>query len=120
MAALFLCTATSNLFAQESGTSAEADANWYYGKPIKNVSFKGLRNVASKDVEGVTSSFVGKRFSDDVFADMIDRIYALEFFDDVEPEALPGDPKRNTVSIVFVVTERPVVTRLLFRGNKAI
>ena len=120
MAALFLCTATSNLIAQDSGTSAEADANWYYGKPIKNVSFKGLRNVATKDVEGVTSSFVGKRFSDDVFADMIDRIYALEFFDDVEPEALPGDPKRNTVSIVFVVKERPVVSRLLFRGNKSI
>ena len=121
MAALFLCTATSSLAAQSTESEETvSDANWYYGKLIKNVSFKGLRHVGNKEVDGVTSGFIGKRFSDELFADMMDRIYALELFDDVEPEALPGDSKRNTVSIVFTVTERPVVSRLIFRGNKAI
>ena len=121
MAAFFLCTATTNLIAQtEESKEAVSDSNWYYGKLIKNVSFKGLKHVGNKEVDGITSGFIGKRFSDELFADMMDRIYALELFDDVEPEALPGDSRRNTVSIVFTVTERPIVTRLLFRGNKAI
>lgn len=119
---LFLMVASvPAVFAQESGAAeAESDATWYYGKLIKNVSFKGLKSVSSKEVDGITSGFVGRKFSDDLFADMIDRIYALDLFDDVEPEALPGDAKRNTVSIVFTVTERPVVTRILFRGNHSI
>ena len=111
----------SALFAQDAeAVGTETDATWYYGKLIKDVSFKGLKSVSSKDVDGITSGFVGRRFTDELFADMIDRIYALDLFDDVEPEALPGDARRNTVSIVFTVTERPVVSRVLFRGNRSV
>ncbi len=99
-------------------TESSSDSAWYYGKLIRTVSFEGLKNVDSKDVDGVTSSFIGKRFSDEVFSDMLDRIYALDYFDDVTPEARPGDAKKNTVAVVFKVTERPVVSRIIFSGNK--
>ena len=119
---LFLFFVSANvIFAQDATDSAaDSDTTWYYGKLIKSVSFKGLKRVGSKEVDGITSGFIGKRFSDEIFSDMIDRIYALDLFDDIEPEAMPGDAKRNTVAIVFTVTERPEVTRLLFRGNRSI
>ena len=101
-----------------SSSAESSDDSWYYGKLIKSVTFKGLKNVDSKDVDGVTSGFIGKQFTDEIFADMIDRIYALELFDDILPEAIPGDPKRNTVSVVFTVTERAMVSRIIFTGNK--
>lgn len=110
-------------FAEEgelASVSEESASDWYYGKLIKSVTFKGLENVDSKDVDGVVSSFVGKRFSDDVFADMLDRIYALDYFDDVSPEAKRADAKQTTVDIVFTVKERPVVSRILFAGNRQV
>ena len=104
----------------ENSETSENDENWFYGKLIKSISFKNLKSVDSKEVEGVTGSFIGKKFSDEVFGNLLDRIYALDFFDEITPEALPGDAKKNTVSIVFTVTERPVVTRITFSGNRQI
>lgn len=105
----------------DSGDSTEyADSDWYYGKIIKSVSFKNLRNVDSKEVEGVTSGFIGKRFTDDVFSSLLDRVYALDIFDEIIPEAVPGDAKRNTVSINLTVVERPSIRRIVFSGNRQI
>ncbi len=108
------------IFAQETTENTESDENWFYGKLIKSISFKNLKSVDSKEVDGITNSFIGKKFSDEVFGNLLDRIYALDFFDEINPEALPGDPKKNTVSIVFTVTERPIVTRITFSGNRQI
>lgn len=105
---------------QETVSSGTDNADWYYGKLIKTVSFKNLKNIDAKEVEGVTAAFIGKKFDDEIFAELLDRIYALDFFDDVTPEALPGDPRRNTVEIVFTVTERPTVRRIAFSGNKQV
>ncbi len=110
------------VFAQdsESSSSAEADSTWYYGAVIKSVKFKGLKSVSSKEVDGVVSGFYGKKFSDELFADMMDRIYALDLFDEINPEALPGDVKRTTVAITFSVKEKPIITRIIISGNKQI
>lgn len=120
MIAFSLQTFSQDSASDVAASSEASDDMWYYGKLIKSVSFKGLKNVASKDVDGITSGFIGKQFSDEVFADMIDRIYALDIFDDLVPEAIPGDSKRNTVSIIFTVTERPILSRIIVIGNKQI
>ncbi len=104
----------------ETAASSESDSDWFYGKLIKSVSFKGLVNTDKKDLDGITNSYIGKRFSDDVFSDLVDRIYALELFDDVEPQALPGDSKKNTIAIVFTVKEKPAVRRITFQGNNQV
>lgn len=108
------------LFAQSETDSTEYDSDWYYGKLIKSVSFKGLVNTDKSDLEGITNSYIGKRFSDEVFSDLVDRIYALDLFDEVNPQALPGDSKRNTVSVVFSVKEKPSVRRITFQGNNQV
>lgn len=108
------------LFAPIYAQEEELPDGWYYGKLIKSVSFSGLKHVSTKDVEGVTSGFIGKKFDDDVFEDMYERIYSLDLFDDVTPNAIPGDSRNSTVSIVFTVTERPIITRLIFQGNRQI
>ncbi len=110
-------------FEETSSADASSDENdeyWYYDKIIRSINFKGLKSVASKDVDGVMNAFLGKKFTDELFSEMIDRIYALDFFDDVVPEALPGDAKRNTVAITFSVVEKPVVARIVVNGNRQI
>jgi len=100
-------------FAQES-------TDWYYNKPIRSITFEGLQNVKLSDLEGVTSGFVGKTFSDDVFADLLNRIYALDYFEDISPEALPGNQGKSSVTIRLTVKERPIISKILFTGNKQI
>jgi len=103
--------------AAQSAAGEEFD---YHGKLIREIKFKGLKSVSEKDVEGVTSSFVGRQFTDELFADMCDRIYALDMFEDIEPQAVPGDARKATVSLIFTVTERPVVRKISISGNKQV
>jgi len=101
-------------------SSAFAQSDWYYNKPIKNITFEGLQNVKAADLEGITSGFVNKSFTDEVFADLLNRIYALDYFDDVSPQAVPGNSDKSSVSIVFKVTEKPVIAKITFSGNKQV
>lgn len=123
---LFCFLAPVSVIAQEADASSSVSSSesgsetWYYGAVIKSVTFKGLKSVQSKELEGIVSSFYGKKFSDDIFADMMDRIYAQDLFDEINPEALPGDSKRSTVSIVFTVKERPSISKIRIYGNKQI
>lgn len=119
LCAAFLACTPSFVFAQDN-SSTESDSDWYYGKLIKSVTFKNLKHVDAKEVDGVTSSYIGRRFTDEIFSELLDRIYAMDLFEEVNPEALPGDARKNTVAIVFSVTERPSVTKVTFRGNRQI
>ena len=117
----FFVFGSVSLFAQETASGAASeDEAWYYGATIKSVSFKGLKSVDSKEVDGIVSGFYGKKFSDEIFSDMMDRIYALDLFDEINPEALPGDMKRETVTIIFTVKEKPAISRIKIIGNKQI
>ncbi|MBP5283963.1 MAG: outer membrane protein assembly factor BamA, partial [Treponema sp.] len=104
-----------NVYAQDSASTENTEWN-YYGRKIRSVKFKGLTTVAEKDVDGITSSFIGHPFSDELFSDLCDRIYALDMFDDLEPQAVPGDSKKSTVTIVFTVKEKPVVRKITVTG----
>ena len=41
--------------------------------------------------------------------DLLNRIFSLEFFDDITSDAVPGDAKGESVVIKFTVKERPFV-----------
>lgn len=110
---LFFSALLFPVFSQDSST-------WYYGKKIRSIEFDGLKNVNSLELEGVTSSFIGKPFSDDLYFDLLNRIFALEFFDDITSDALPGDARGDSVVIKFTVKERPFVSDIDFSGNRHI
>ncbi|MBE6344220.1 MAG: outer membrane protein assembly factor BamA, partial [Spirochaetaceae bacterium] len=62
------------LFSQDPST-------WYYGKRIRDIDFQGLKNVNESELSGVTANFIGEFFSDDLYFDLLNRIFALELFD---------------------------------------
>jgi outer membrane protein insertion porin family len=100
------------------GLAAEESGEWYQGKPIRNIEFNGLRSVKLADIEGVTAPYIGRVFSDDVFWELQGRLYALEYFETVNPSAEPaGVPLGSEVLLRFAVTERPHVTQIIFQGN---
>ena len=96
----------------------DADGDWYTGKPVKDISFEGLKNVSPADLEGVTKPYKGKTFTDELYWEVLQKVYALDFFSDVNTVAIPGDSQSNSVIIRFIVTERPVIRSLTLNGYK--
>jgi outer membrane protein insertion porin family len=100
-------------FAQES-------EDWYQGKPIRNIIFEGLRNVKMSELEGVTEPYLGQAFDDDVYWEILGRLYALEYFDTITPTAVRADVLGNEVIIRFTVVERPIISKINFIGNSGV
>ena len=69
-AAVLAAASVLSAFSQDSG--------WYYDKPIKTITFENLKNVKQNDLEGITSSFVGQKFTDEVISSLYDRMFALD------------------------------------------
>jgi outer membrane protein insertion porin family len=103
------------------GVSAFAqDDEWYVGKPIEKITFQGLKHVRLSDLEGVTEQYVAKTFTDELFWELTGQLYALELFEEINPIAVPGDPLGGTVIVNFTVIERPIVSSIVFAGNKGL
>ena len=121
---LFLIFPSLSVIAQESSESAETTAvesdDWYYGKNIRDVRFKGLVTTKKNELDGTVSSFIGQPFSDEVFANLYDRVYSLDLFDSIVPNAIAGDERKNTVIVEFTVTEKPKISAIRFVGNKQV
>ena len=93
---------------------------WYQGKPIKNIVFEGLKNVRQTELDGIIQPYIGVAFSDDVYWDILGRLYALEYFDTINPTAMRADALGSEVIIRFQVTEKPVISKINFIGNSAL
>lgn len=108
------------IFMLIGGVFAQTSEDWYYDKKIVKVEFVGLKAIAHEDVNSVVSEFLGKTFSDEVYAEILNKVYALEYFEDISPLAIPADPEKNTLILEFTVTERPTVKTVRFSGNNKI
>ena len=55
-----------------------AEDDWYYDKPISAIEFQGLNTVKKSDLNGITSSFIDKKFTNDSYEDILNRLFALD------------------------------------------
>ena len=110
--ALFLFIVVLPLFAQSE--------DWFYGKKIKSIKFSGLHYVSRADVSGVTKSFLGKEFSDEVYFELLSRIGALDYFESFDTSINPTNEKYESIEIVFAVVENPIIAKVEFVGNRKI
>ena len=105
------------LFLFVSSVLSAQNVQWYIGKPIENISFEGLQNVPMQRLEPVLMPFIGQTFTDDLFLDLQTKLYALDYFDEFYANAVSADGSEEKVTIVFVVVERPIIDRIVIKGN---
>lgn len=96
------------------------DSEWYWNQPITKIDFVGLKNVKKSELSGLTSSYIGASFTEDTYNDIIDRLYALDYFEDVSPYAKHDGKSENNVLLVFEVVEHPVIKEINLVGNTRI
>ena len=103
-----------------AGLSFAQQDDWFVGLPIVDIVFSGLQNVRASELDGLMESYKGQPFNDTLFWEIQGRLYALEYFDFISPSAVPADAARSGVVLRFTVTERPMISRIIFMGNSGI
>ena len=104
---------------------AEEDEEWFWNKPIASISFEGLRSVKRSELAGVTNSFIGKEFTNQVYSDILDRLYNLAYFTNIDSFAKHYSKDKdskdyNKIHLVLQVKEHPTILSIDFKGNRKI
>jgi len=108
---LFLAAALSG-FSQDSG-------DWH-GKPIRDIVFIGLRNIQQSEIEALINPYRGQNFDENIYWEMQGKLYALEYFDRIDPSVVSANVSNTEVIIRFTVVERPIIGRIIFNGNSGL
>jgi outer membrane protein insertion porin family len=95
-----------------------AQDEWYLGKPIADITFVGLDTVSENELLPLVRPYIGTEFSLEVFWEIQESLYALDYFESIEANAEPGDDARESVIIVFTVKEKPTVEEVVLEGNR--
>ncbi len=84
-----------------SAQSADTSDDWYLEKPIEDITFEGLDNISLTELEGIIKPYIGKKFTNPLFWDLQSALYALDFFEELLPEAMEGKNGKSQVVIQF-------------------
>jgi outer membrane protein insertion porin family len=104
-------------FAQQGGEGG--DSEWYLNRPIVEVTFEGLDSISRSELQGIVEPYIGEEFTNDRFLELQRRLYALDYFSEIVPEAVrPQDDEGMIIN--FTVTERPLVDEIVFEGNASV
>ena len=81
------------------------DSEWYWNQPISKIDFSGLDNVRKSDLQGITSAFIDKPFTEDTYNEILDRLYALDYFEDINRSLsnLSDHGKKSLISFLLML-----------------
>ena len=97
-----------------------AQEEWYQNKPIRDIVFSGLKNISQSELEALVAPYRGRLFNDTIFWEIQGKLYALEYFDRIDPSTQRADISGSEVIIRFTVVERPTIGRIVFSGNSGL
>jgi hypothetical protein len=100
--------------------TSNRDDEWFVGKPIRDITFSGLRHISLPEIDALMQPYKGRIFDDMVFWEIQGKLYALEYFERIDPTTVRANTDGSEVIIRFNVTERPIVGRIIFAGNSGL
>lgn len=100
--------------------SAQSSDEWYLNKPIRDVVFEGLETVTENELSLIVEPFIGEPFTEQSFLELQRRLYALDYFEQIIPNADRVDGGEEEMILRFEVRERPSVGEIEFSGNRRI
>jgi outer membrane protein insertion porin family len=109
--------ALAAVFAFASVSVFSQAAEWYQGKLIRDITFTGLKNVDIRKLQPITDPYKGRAFTDEVFTELQNKLYASEYFEIIIPSAIRADREEAEVIINFEVSELPRLSGIVFSGN---
>lgn len=122
LVATMLFLAIHGICAQDASqtTSQNASEDWFWNKPIAGFQWEGLHYANRNDLDSLLRGYVGTIFSDAVWTEIQAKLYALDWFESIEPVALPAGDSKDKIVIKFIVAEKPSISSIRIVGNSAL
>jgi outer membrane protein insertion porin family len=122
IAAIMLFIAFHGVLAQDTSqaTSQTASDDWFWDKPIAGFQWEGLHYANRNDLDSLLRAYIGTVFTDAVWTDIQAKLYALDWFETIEPVALPAGDSKEKIVIKFIVVEKPSIDSIRIVGNSAL
>jgi outer membrane protein insertion porin family len=122
LAAVAVCLAPVTPARSLSGQAAQQPAAAVpAGTPtIERIEFQGNRRIRSETLRARIFSRPGDAVNDDALRRDFHALWNTQYFEDIRLEIEDSADKPNQKVIIFYVTERPIVRRIEYKGNKSV
>ncbi len=87
------------------------------GRIIRQIEIKGNKRIGTAAIKGSIGLRAGDPYNPEAVSQDVSSIWAMGYFDNVE---VVVEDVEGGLKLVFLVTERPVITRIVFEGNDKI
>ncbi len=115
IALVLLSIAVSGLaWAEESGEE------WFWDKPIESIRWSGIKKASKSELDSLLRNYIGTPFTPDLWLEMQSKLYELDWFETIEPQAIALDETKQSLSLLFVVVEKPSVLSVRITGNSGL
>ncbi len=103
--------------AQQQGAPATAPQN---APIIERIEFQGNRRIRSETLRARIFSRPGDPVSPEALRRDFHALWNTQYFEDIRLEIEDSPDKPNQKIIIFYVTERPIIRRIEYKGNKSV
>lgn len=98
----------------------ETQDEWFWEKPVAAIQWDGLKKANKNELDALVRSYIGKPFTQDLWLEMQASLYELDWFESIEPQALPFEGGRTKMTLRFQVVEKPSVLAVRVTGNSGV
>jgi outer membrane protein insertion porin family len=122
LAAVAVCLVPAVSARSLAGQAAQlAPAKIPEGTPtIERIEFQGNRRIRSETLRARIFSRPGDAVNEDALRRDFHALWNTQYFEDMRLEIEDSADKPNQKVIIFYVTERPIVRRIEYKGNKSV
>ncbi|MCX7026812.1 MAG: outer membrane protein assembly factor BamA [Spirochaetes bacterium] len=97
-----------------------SNEEWFWNKPISAVEWNGIHKTNRNELDALVRSYVGKPFTQDLWLEIQAKLYELDWFESIEPQAVPATEAREKLILRFLVKELPSVLSVRVAGNSGL
>ncbi len=90
------------------------------GPTIERIEFQGNRRIRSETLRARIFSRPGDPVNDEALRRDFHALWNTQYFEDIRLELEDSSDKPNQKIVIFYVTERPVIRRIEYKGNKSV
>jgi outer membrane protein insertion porin family len=98
----------------------EQAADWFWGKPINEVQWSGLNHADKRELDSTVKPYIGKAFTEELWMELQSKLYELDWFEKIDPSAIPVDETKARINIKFSVVEKPAIDSVRVVGNSGL
>ncbi len=122
LAAVIVCLAPSAraLSLREQGGQQGAGAVPPGTPTIERIEFQGNRRIRSETLRARIFSRPGDPVNEDALRRDFHALWNTQYFEDIRLEIEDSADKPNEKIVIFYLTERPIIRRIEYKGNKSV